>query len=312
MRRRPGTRVQALSEVSFAVREGEVFGLLGPNGAGKTTLIKILATLILPDTGVVKLCGHDVASEGPAVRRLIGLVNTSERSFYWRLTGSENLRFFATLHGLTGRDRKERIQKVLTLLDLTEKADTQFMKYSTGQQQRLAVARALLTDPQVLLMDEATRSFDPIAAADLRRLVTSTLVQEQGRTVIWCTHNLREAEEICDRLAFIHQGRVAACGWLDELRCLVDVASQYRLQTDHLGADLLGGLGYPPSALVRNNGYLEVEIQATETEIPPLLKNLAAAGGKVFACSPKGVELEDVFTRFTANEKWRPGPEMTK
>jgi len=148
LRRKP-KEVRALNGVSLKVGSGEVCGILGPNGAGKTTLIKILATLILSDSGHADIFGYDLAEEPQHVRNLICLLNTSERSFYWRLTVRQNLFFFASLYNLLDSDKgRKRIENLLDLVDLVDKADTPFMKYSTGQKQRLALIRALLSDPQ--------------------------------------------------------------------------------------------------------------------------------------------------------------------
>ena len=216
--RKTPKRVEALRGVSLSVRPGVIFGLLGPNGAGKTTLIKILATLILPDSGHASILGHDLCDHAQQVRTKIGVVNTSERSFYWRLTGRQNLIFFAALCNLSGSKGRKRIEELLDLVGLNEKADNAFMRYSTGQQQRLALARALLADPEVLLMDEPTRSLDPVAASDLRRFTIKELAERQGKTVLWCTHNLKEAGEVCGCLAIIHKGKVIASG-SHSMRC---------------------------------------------------------------------------------------------
>ena len=194
-------KVKALQSVSLTIKPGEIFGLLGPNGAGKTTLIKILATLILPDSGKASIGGFDLVANPQDVRSLIGLVNANERSFYWRLTGRQNLDFFAALWNLDKIEKAERIGNVLDRVGLAHKADTPFMKFSTGQQQRLALARALLPDPKILLMDEPTRSLDPVVAAMLRKFARDELVGKQGKTILWCTHNLAEARDVCHRLA---------------------------------------------------------------------------------------------------------------
>jgi len=297
LRRRPGRRVRALRGVSLTVGRGEVFGLLGPNGAGKTTLIKLLATLILPDTGSGRVCGHDLNRAPGKVRKKIGLVNTSERSFYWRLTGRQNLDFFAALWGLSGEKRKKRIHELLDLTDLGEKADTQFMKYSTGQQQRLAVARALLSHPQVLLMDEPTRSLDPMAASALRRLARDELAGRQDKTVLWCTHNLKEAEEVCDRLAIIHEGSVIASGTLNEMQALMDDRGVYRLKINRWPEGASEKLGIIPLRAFRNNGHVELELREKEEQIPFILKDLLDNDIQVYNCTHVEHDLERVFER---------------
>jgi len=207
----------ALDKVSLTVKKGEIMGLLGPNGAGKTTLIKILSTLVTPDSGKGTISGLSLATQSLAVRNKIGMVSTNDRTFYWRLTGRENLDFFATLYNLSSSLRKERIKSSLQLTDMLEKADSRFMSYSSGQKQRLAIARAMLADPEVLLMDEATTSLDPIAKRKLLTFTKETLARKEQKTIIWCTHNLHEAEDICDRVTILHRGNILYCGKLREI-----------------------------------------------------------------------------------------------
>jgi len=217
IRRQPP--VTALQEVSLTVRQGEILGLLGTNGAGKTTLLKILATLILPTSGEVRVAGYDVQREADHIKALIGFVLGEERSFYWRLTGRQNLAFFATFCGLTSPATRRRLEQLREQLNL-DGLERRFGEYSTGMRHRLAIARALLHEPRVLLLDEPTRSLDPLAALQLRHLIKHTLVRQGGRTAIIATHNVHEAEELCDRIAILHQGRLVAWGTLDELRRL--------------------------------------------------------------------------------------------
>jgi len=207
----------ALDNVSLAVKKGTIMGLLGPNGAGKTTLIKILSTLVTPDSGEGSISGLSLATQSLAIRNKIGLVSTNDRTFYWRLTGRENLDFFATLYNLYGSVKAERINKALQLTGMEDKADSRFMSYSSGQKQRLAIARAMLSDPEVLLMDEATTSLDPIATRKLLTFTKETLARQEQKTIIWCTHNLHEAEEICDCLTILHRGRVLYSGKLEDM-----------------------------------------------------------------------------------------------
>lgn len=205
---RRAARIEALRGIDLEVRPGEIFGLLGPNGAGKTTLLKILACLVLPTEGRALVNGIDVAREEETVKRSIGFVTSDERSFYWRLTGRENLHFFARLYGLDAAGSRTRTQKLLEQMDLTEIADRQFMSYSSGMKQRLAIARALLHDPPILCLDEPTRSLDPIGAKNLRRFVSGQLNVEHGKTILLATHNLQEAEDMCHRLAILDRGRI--------------------------------------------------------------------------------------------------------
>jgi len=207
----------AVNSVSLQIQAGELFGLLGANGAGKTTFIKLLSTLILPTAGRAVIGGYDVVAQAPAVKAMIGWVDTQERSLFWRLTGRQNLAFFAALYGLPRAQVNARITEVLALVELTEQAGRRVMTYSSGMRQRLAVARALLARPQIIFMDEPTRSLDPINARALRRFIRQTLVDRLGCTVVLVTHHLDEAATLCDRLAIMHRGRIIACGSVAEI-----------------------------------------------------------------------------------------------
>ena len=214
--------VEALREVSFEVETGEIFGLIGRNGAGKTTLTKIVATLVQPTTGSVAVRGHDSVSEDEDVRREIGLATAEERSFYWRLTSEQNLMFFARLHGLSDRVAKQRISDLFAKLELEEVARRRFGELSTGNKQRLAVARAMLTNPPVLLLDEPTRSLDPLAASRMRELIRSLAQHHPPVTIFLTSHNLGEVETLCGRVAIISRGRIRA---IDTPRNLRDLSS---------------------------------------------------------------------------------------
>ena len=213
--------VEALREVSFTVGEGEIFGLIGPNGAGKTTLTKIIATLVQPTSGQAIVKGYDSVHHDEEVRRQVGLASAEERSFYWRLTAEQNLIFFARLYGLNDKAAKQRMAELFELFEFTELAKRRFGELSTGNKQRLAVARAMLARPPVLLLDEPTRSLDPIAAAHMRATIKS-LARDDGHrvTVFFTSHNLNEVEELCDRVAIIGKGEIRALDTPRNLRAL--------------------------------------------------------------------------------------------
>ena len=206
--------VEALKNVSFEIAEGEVFGLIGKNGAGKTTLTKIIATLIQPTDGKVSVKNFDSVKNEVKVRSLIGLATAEERSFYWRLTSEQNLLFFARLYGMKDELAGKRITEVFEQLDLTKLKKRRFAELSTGNKQRLAVARALLPAPPILLLDEPTRSLDPLAAAEMRDLIRSL----KGVSVLLTSHNLSEVEELCNRVAIISKGEIRAVGTPKNLR----------------------------------------------------------------------------------------------
>jgi ABC-2 type transport system ATP-binding protein len=227
LRRRPSADgVTPVDGVDLAVEKGEVFGVLGPNGAGKTTLIKILCTLILPTAGRAKVNGYDVERESGRVRESIGLVTTDERSFYWRLTGRQNLEFFASLHNFSTDDAREAVDELLGVVDLRYAADVRFLNYSAGMKQRMAIARGLLNDPAVLFMDEPTRSLDPGAARSLRDFIKGEIVGVRGKTIFISTHNLEEAEELCHRVVIFDEGRIKAVGRPGDLKAALGEGSK--------------------------------------------------------------------------------------
>ena len=199
-------RITAVEDVSLSVSEGELFGLLGPNGAGKTTLIKILSTLILPTSGTVLVNGYSNHQE-LQIKSSIGLVTGQERSFYWRLTGKENLRFFAMLQGISPTEFSKRLGRIGEMLGLGDFINRRFDSYSSGMKQRLAIARGMLHNPKILFLDEPTKNLDPLAASALRETIKG-LVHKEGHTVILVTHGLHEAEELCSRIAIMHKGKI--------------------------------------------------------------------------------------------------------
>ena len=201
--------VAALAGVDLVVEPGQLVVLLGPNGAGKSTLIRILATIMLPDGGTACLGGQDVVAAPTAARRAFGLALGDERSWYWRLSGRQNLEFFAALYGLNRQEATARAAVLLTELGLAEAADRRFDGYSTGMRMRLSLARALLPEPPVVLLDEPTRSLDPVAAAAFRTRVLE-LGRERQLAILYATHDLHEAAAIASRVVVLNKGRVAA------------------------------------------------------------------------------------------------------
>lgn len=210
-------RISALNGVDLEVEAGECFCLMGPNGAGKTTLIKILSTLVYPDKGKAFIYGADVTEHPEIVKEKIGYALSEERSFYWRLTGRQNLEFFAVLNEIRAFDREEKIDQVLKFTGLEEAAGRRFNTYSAGMRQRLAIARALLSDPEVLFVDEPTRSLDPKASHKLRSFLREEIADNRGKTVFWATHDLDEAQDYAHRLAVLNDGRIQAAGRVHEL-----------------------------------------------------------------------------------------------
>ena len=208
---RPGGST-ALRGVSLHVDEGEVLGLLGPNGAGKTTLLEILSTLLLPTSGRARLGGYDVMTQAAQARRVTSYCGSTLQAFYPRLTGAENLEFFAVLNDLPPRQAREQLRDALNLVGLTDAAHTTFQRYSDGMKQRLALARALLTAARIVLLDEPTKGLDPRMQVEMQRFLRRTLVERLGCTVLLVTHSVAEAEAVCDRVAILQRGVIVRVG----------------------------------------------------------------------------------------------------
>ncbi|HXJ17118.1 MAG TPA: ABC transporter ATP-binding protein [Candidatus Polarisedimenticolia bacterium] len=208
----------ALAGVSFEVGRGEAVAILGHNGAGKSTLLRILATLIVPTRGRAILGGFDAERESSRARHQLGYHTGGDEGFYSRLSGRENLAFFAAMNNLTGPDARDRIASVTAWMGISDDLDRQVRTYSTGMTHRLGLARALLHGPAVLLLDEPTRSLDPLAAADFRRLLKDELVRRRGTTLLFASHVLGEVEEIADRIILLDRGKLIACDSPSRLR----------------------------------------------------------------------------------------------
>ena len=295
--------VEALRSVTLQVPQGGVFGLLGPNGAGKTTLFKILGTLSLPTTGEASVFGIDVARKPSQVKRLLTYVVSEERSLYWRLTGKQNLQYFAALFNISRRDSRRRIADLLALLELEDAADKRVMYYSTGMRQKLAMARGLLSDPEILLLDEPTRSLDPLVAQSLWRFIKEDLVARQGKTILMATHNLDEARRECDRIAVLHHGEVRASGTVEDLTRFLAGTIRYDLKFLPSGNGIHALISEVPGVHdvrvlpVQDEGLQSVEfaLENPGVQVPQVLERVMAAGGKVVACSPRERPLSEVL-----------------
>jgi ABC-2 type transport system ATP-binding protein len=214
--------VTAVDHLNLEVKKGELFGLLGPNGAGKTTLVKILCTLLPPDEGTASVNGFDVVHEQMDVKKSIGtLFSVGERGFFWRLNGYRNLEFFSAIYNVPKTRRHERIMEVLDLVGLEDSAFELFQKYSGGMKRKLALARALLPDPPVLLLDEPTTGLDVISSRAIREFIKNNLSRKMGKTVLYTTHYIEEASQICDKIAIVNKGKLVACDTPDALRDMV-------------------------------------------------------------------------------------------
>jgi len=209
-------KVVAVDAIDFSVPKGEIFGLLGPNGAGKTTSIKMLCTLITPSSGDAYINGFSIAKDQQKVRENLGVMLTGERTLYWKLTGQENLEYFAALYHLESAYAKKRILALLDLVGLSEREDTLVENYSTGMRIRLSFAKALLNEAPVLLFDEPTASLDPQSSHLIRDIIRD--LKRQGHAIILTTHNMEEADTLSDRVAIIDRGKIAILGSPSELK----------------------------------------------------------------------------------------------
>ncbi len=218
--RREHVERAALQGVDLEIAGGELFGLLGPNGAGKTTIVKIFTTLLLPTSGRASILGLDVVKDAWAIRKRIGFVFGGERGLYWRLSGLDNLRYFADLYQIPPDVSSRRIAELLEMLDLTGREKDKVEGYSRGMKQRLHLARGLLNAPEILFLDEPTIGLDPVGARELRVLVRR--LASEGTTVFLTTHYMQEADEICDRIAVIKKGEIVAHGTPSSIKSAVE------------------------------------------------------------------------------------------
>ena len=214
--RRKKEVVEAVRGISFDVNRGEIFGLLGQNGAGKTTTIKMLTTLLAPTTGICKVFGYDTFGQEKQIRKRMNFIFGGEMGVYRRLSGRDNLRYFANLYLMDSEEREQRIQEILELVELTETADRLAETYSMGMIQRLLIARGLINDPEIIFMDEPTVGLDPLGAHMLRDIIRK--LRNEGKTVLLTTHYLPEAEELCDRMVILNHGEIVAKGTPAEIK----------------------------------------------------------------------------------------------
>ena len=287
--------VTALRDVSFTVRAGQIYGLLGPNGAGKTTTVRILAGLIAPSAGRVRVVDLELGRDNPQIRSLTGIL-TESPGLHDRLTARQNLTYYGRLYGLTDTALRTAVDRYLDVVGLTDAADRRVGGYSKGMRQRVAIARALLHEPRVIYLDEPTSALDPEAAKSIRQLVAT--LRDEGRSIVLCTHNLDEAERVCDRIGILN-GRLLAEGTPAELRRRGRAAAtRVALDGGPVDAsDLAAMLGSLP--FVRNaraeGGDLWVELAEPRRDTPELVRELVTRGARVLAVAEDVASLEQVY-----------------
>jgi ABC-2 type transport system ATP-binding protein len=297
----------ALENVSIRVQKGEIFGLLGPNGSGKTTLLKILSTLILPSSGHAAIHGLDVVRHEKKIKEFTGVVVSDERSFYWRLTGMENLSFFATLNNIPGAEARKRIQEIASLLGFEDRIHHRFQEYSSGTRQKMAIARGLLTNPAILFMDEPTRSLDPAVSATLRNFIKDVLVRRSNKTIFLATNNMKEAEDTCDRIAIIHNGIIKQNGTIPEIRNLFQVDQRFEITVAGDMEEIRKKVGRsvfsehpirvrydrPFDQFVR----ITLEMESGKQDIASFIEWLVQSDIKVQSCIQRHIPLDEMFMR---------------
>jgi ABC-2 type transport system ATP-binding protein len=294
---KPAGLKQALIDVSFRCPEGRITCLLGPNGSGKTTIIKILAGLIEADGGDASVAGVPLPKGVKTLRSNVGLASSSERSFYWRLTGRQNLEFFASLHSLKGARRTRAVVEALEMTAMSDHADKPVRLYSSGMRQRLVFARALLGEPRVLLLDEPTTHLDYGSRQSIHRLIKEELTGKRGISALVCTNDLHEAQDLADSLALLDRGTILSEGPLDALRA--HLGGRLRLV---LSFELLPAPGWERTLgitlLPKGETTLSCSIPSRAL-IPDIVRAAVLAGGRVAACTCAEPELPEIFERMT-------------
>ncbi len=238
--RRSIKEVIAVDDISFEIKEGELFGLLGPNGAGKTTTIKMLATLLIPTAGTATIKGFDVVKQANEVRKCIGFIFGGERGLYWRLTGIDNMRYFASLYNVDPDESKKRIPYLLELVGLKDRGNERVEGYSRGMRQRLHVARTLLHNPEILFLDEPTIGLDPVGAREFRQVIRD--LNAENKTILLTTHYMFEADSLCERIAVIDKGRIVALDTPEGLKMHVRDLSVVEVETFGAPQSIIEGL----------------------------------------------------------------------
>ncbi|MBI0584444.1 MAG: ATP-binding cassette domain-containing protein [Methanomassiliicoccus sp.] len=289
--------IVALENVDLRVEEGELFGLLGPNGAGKTTLIKILSTLLLPSNGTARVLGYDVAKEANKIRPLINMVSGGEISGYGLLTVRENLWMFSQFYGVPGDVARKRIDDLLRAFSLEDKADSKVRTISTGQRQRMNIIRGFVTDPRLIFLDEPTLGLDVNTSRAIRDHLHRWVKEEEGKTLLLTTHYMKEAEELCDRVAIIDRGTILACDSPAGLKRRMNHASTFVLDTTPFDTSSLSSIEGVKGVSAEDTeaGKRIRLVMEDESAISDVISSVVSHSGRVLALNKAEATLEDVF-----------------
>ncbi|MCJ7585621.1 MAG: ABC transporter ATP-binding protein [Anaerolineales bacterium] len=290
----------ALQEVNLQIEQGELFGLLGPNGAGKTTLIKVLVTLLAPTSGRARVAGFDVVDQPQLIRPRINMVSGGESSGYGLLTVRENLWMFSQFYGLSSKEANRRIEELLTMVGIADRMHTKSSDLSTGLRQKMNIVRGFLTDPEVLFLDEPTLGLDVGASRDVRRFIRQWLEEDGSRTLLLTTHYMVEADELCDRVAIINQGRVLACDKPSVLKQRLQRDAIFEIETSPLNGLSAEALESLPE--VRKASLSETDsgakldlILVEEAALAGVINILTQKNIRILKFSKREPTLEDVF-----------------
>ncbi len=290
----------ALSHVDLSVQRGELFGLLGPNGAGKTTLIKILTTLLSPTSGKARVAGFDVVTQAEQIRSRINMVSGGETSGYGLLTVRENLWMFAQFYGISTRLANERIQRLLEIVEMTDRANTKSADLSTGLRQKMNIVRGFLTDPEILFLDEPTLGLDVGASRDVRHFIRRWVDEDPTRTILLTTHYMVEADELCNRVAIINKGKVLACDSPANLKRDLRRESIFNIQVEapdgYVFSKLNDLAGVVRVDVTPEDGYTQLDLMMQEESVlSSVIAEFNAHGLHLRSLEKREPTLEDVF-----------------
>lgn len=303
--RRKKKNVVAVDGISFDVKNGELFGLLGPNGAGKTTTVKMLTTLLIPTSGSASILGLDIVRDAEKIRSTIGFIFGGERGLYWRLSGVDNLRYFASLYYVDPTIARKRIDYLLELVNLKDRGQEKVEGYSRGMKQRLHIARSLLHDPQVLFLDEPTIGLDPVGARELRQVIRN--LQSEKKTILLTTHYMFEADALCQRIAVIDHGKIIALDSPAELKKLVKDLSVVELEVFGVQEQVLEKLRSLPfvESVTLHNYDQRQQIRVQTPKGPEAIPDLMASlnGIRVGKVTSREPTLEDAYVRLVGGHE---------